>query len=165
MTGTELEALRRLLFFSRPEAAVLVGQSSERAWNFWERGDRAVPRDVADLMVNLADWRIKAIRAARYAIQEAPAGRGEPESIALVWYATQIDWMSLEGREPHLWRPHCSVIASLLASEPLANLVEFDGPAYSAWLAGREDSETMRSQWAGRVAPHNGKFKKTSKSA
>lgn len=31
-------------------------------------------------------------------------------------------------------------------------LVEFDGRAYAAWLAGRPDNETARSQWAAAVA-------------
>jgi hypothetical protein len=148
MTGIELEALRRLLFFSRPEAAALVGEASERAWNLWESGQRQVPADVADRMVQLVEWRAQALQTARAAIQDAQAAHGEPIGIALVWYSRVEDWMSLAGREPWLWRPHCSVMAELVATEPLADLAAFDGPAYAHWLAGRPDDEQMRSAWA-----------------
>ena len=48
MQGAELEALRRLLFFSPPEAAALISGTSEQAWRRWESGARAVPDDVEE---------------------------------------------------------------------------------------------------------------------
>lgn len=146
MKSFELEALRRLLFFSQPEAALLVGDVGERAWRRWEEGSRAVPADVASRLRALADWRQQAIDAAVRQIAEAPPAA----QIALLWYADLDDWASLPGREPALWRPQQSVLGALLAEfSSRIQLVRFDGPAYATWLAGRPDSETMRGLWAG----------------
>lgn len=152
MNAQTLQALRRLLFFSRQEAALLVAASdtrprgvSDRAWRQWEAGEFAVPTDVAQRITRLAEWRQSAIDAAVKQIASAPFG----SDIALVWYDSLDDWASLPGREPVLWRPQQSVCAALLAEFPgRLRLVNFNVPAYSAWLAGREDSETKRSQWA-----------------
>jgi hypothetical protein len=144
----ELEALRRLLFFSQPEAALLVGDVGERAWRRWEEGSRAVPADVASRLRGLADWRQQAIDAAVRQIAESPPAA----QIALLWYADLDDlddWATLPGREPALWRPQQSVLAALLAEfASRIRLVPFDGPNYAAWLAGRPDSETLRGLWA-----------------
>lgn len=145
MKSFELEALRRLLFFSQPEAALLVGDVGERAWRRWEEGSRAVPADVASRLRGLADWRQQAIDAAVRQIAEAPPAA----QIALLWYADLEDWATLPGREPALWRPQQSVLAALLAEfADRIRLVPFDGLAYAAWLARRPDSEAMRGHWA-----------------
>lgn len=148
MTQTELEALRRLLFFSPPEAAMLVGGVSEQAWRRWEAGARKVPDDVASRMSDLARWRAAAIEASARQIGEAP-----PDAqLALVWYDTLDDWATLPGRDPAFWRPQQSVCAALLARFPgRLRLVRFDPPAYAAWLAGRQDGESMRGAWAASI--------------
>lgn len=144
MKSVELEALRRLLFFSPPEAATLVSQTSEQAWRRWESGARGVPADVAARVRALADWRQRAIDAAVRQIVAAPDGA----AIGLLWYSSLDDWASLPGREPQFWRPQQSVIAALVAEfSSRVNLVVFDGPRYSAWLNGRIDSEAMRASW------------------
>lgn len=145
MKSTDLEALRRLLFLSPPEAAAFISGTSEQAWRRWESGARSVPDDVASAILALAEWRQQAIDAAVKQIATAPEAAG----VALVWYDTLDDWATLAGREPSQWRPQQSVCASLVAEFPgRISLVRFDGPAYAAWLAGRTDSETMRSLWA-----------------
>lgn len=145
MKSFELEALRRLLFFSPPEAGLLVSQTSEQAWRRWEAGSRAVPADVAERILGLVDWRQRAIDAAIKQIAAAPAESG----VTLLWYDSLDDWATLPGREPVLWRPQQSVLAALLGEFPSrVALVGFDAPAYAAWLAGRPDGEAMRSQWA-----------------
>lgn len=149
MKPYELEALRRLLFFSPPEAAALIGGVAEQTWRRWEAGRRAVPADVAGRLRDLADWRLAAIDAAARQVAAAPA----TASVALVWYNTLDDWATLPGREPALWRPQQSVSAALLAefSERIA-MVRFDAPAYANWLAGRDDGEHMRAVWASSAA-------------
>jgi len=148
MRNAELEALRRLLFFSPPEAAMLVGGVSEQAWRRWEAGTRKVPSDVAIRISELAQWREAAIESSARQIGEAP-----PDAqLAIVWYDTLDDWATLPNREPAFWRPQQSVCASLLAKFPSRlRLVRFDTPAYAAWLAGRQDSESMRGAWAATV--------------
>lgn len=141
----ELEATRRLLFFSPPEAASMVSETSEQAWRRWESGARKVPDDVVKRMMDLIEWRQAAIAAT---VKQASAAPMEA-SISLIWYESLNDWATLPGREPALWRPQQSVCAALLAEFPgRLRLVSFDGPAYSAWLGQREDSETMRGAWA-----------------
>lgn len=152
MTSATLQALRRLLFFSRPEAAAMIAASherpagvSDRAWRMWEDGDRATPSDVAASIDKLAEWRQSAIDAAVKQISAAPA----EADIALIWYESMDDWATLPGREPILWRPQQSVCAALVAEFPgRVKLVSFDGPAFAEWLQGNPDNETARSTWA-----------------
>lgn len=143
MTPATLQALRRLLFFSVEEAAAMIGGVSPRSWQFWERGDRTIPDDVIATLQRLCAWRQKAIAAGSVQMAKAPIGT----ELALIWYATLNDWTSMAGREPELWRPHCSVVAELAARHG-AQLVTFDGPAYAAWLGRRVDSEILRGAWA-----------------
>lgn len=145
MTPTTLQALRRLLFFSRPEAAELVGGVTERSWNFWESGDRPIPADVIERINDLVLWRESAIHAATHQILDAdiPANT----DVYLVWYDKLDDWMSLPGRKPELWRPQCSVVAQICADID-AIAVPFDAHDYQNWLDKRADSESMRAQWA-----------------
>lgn len=145
MKSFELEAARRLLFFSPPESAAMVSDTSEQAWRRWESGSRKVPDDVVQRMTDLIEWRQAAIDATIKQISAAP----KEASIALIWYDSLDDWATLPGREPALWRPQQSVCAAVLAEFPgRLHLIRFDAPAYSAWLGGQPDSETMRSQWA-----------------
>lgn len=154
MTPATLQALRRLLFFSVEEAARLVAAAAEhpqgvapRSWQYWERGERPIPADVADTLHRLYAWRAQAIAAADASIRDLQARHGPQADVVLVWYQTLDDWATLPDREALLWRPQCSVVAEL-AARYCAPLVSFDGPAYAAWLGKRKDSEVMRGEWA-----------------
>jgi len=149
VTPATLQALRRLLFFSVPEAAALIGGVTERSWRLWEDGGRPVPEDVADTILALIAWRAQAIATASAALTDLQARHGPASGAALVWYARLDDWATLPGREPAQWRPHCSACAEMVARHG-ARLVEFDGPVYAAWLGKRKDSEAMRGAWAAR---------------
>lgn len=152
MTPATIQALRRLLFFSVEEAATLIGGVSQRSWQFWERGDRTIPEDVIEHIRSLCAWRAQALTTAENQIAALQARHGPAASVALIWYQSLDDWTTLPGREPALWRPQQSVCAAVLAEFPdRLRLVRFDPPAYSAWLAERQDSETMRGQWAAAV--------------
>lgn len=152
MKHIELEALRRLLFFSPPEAASLIGDASEQAWRRWESGARKVPDDVAQRIADLVQWRQAAIDAAVKQISTAPPDT----TIDLIWYDSLDDWATLPNREQVLWRPQQSVCAALLAEFPgRLCLVRFNLPAYAAWLAGRQDGEEMRGQWAAEMHNRN----------
>lgn len=145
MTPTELQALRRLLFFPVDEAARFIGGVSPRSWQYWERGERQIPEEVRREIVRLCRWRADAIRTtdAQIAALRSKHGSGR---VSLIWYRSLEDWLTLD-REPVLWRPHCSVVAEIVARHG-ARLVPFDAPSYAAWLDGREDTEVMRSEWA-----------------
>ena len=160
MNAATLQALRRLLFFSRPEAAALIGASmsrprgvSDRAWRMFEAGDLPVPGDIAERIVELVRWRESALAAAEAQIdimrQRMPPGASF--DMALCWYCSLDDWMTLSGREPIQFRPQQSVLAELAARHG-ARMVRFNAQDYAQWLGGREDSEAMRAAWAGETA-------------
>lgn len=153
MNNLELQSLRHLLFFSVPEAALLVAASpdriagvQERTWRRWEDGTVPVPENIAKRMLELREWRNRALIAMRGQISTMRQQYGDAAEIKLCWYATLDDWASLNGREPILWRPQCSVLAEAIAIG--AKLVEFDSVIYAGWLGTRADSESMRGAWA-----------------
>lgn len=132
MTPETLQALRRLLFFTRQEAAALVAASPERprgvtdrTWRLWETGEVPVPADVSATLRSLCDWRARALDAALAEIRSVRKKHGAPERISLVWYATQADWDSQPDHEPLYWRPHCSVVAAVVAAVPAVELHPF----------------------------------------
>lgn len=162
MTPATLQALRRLLFFSVEEAAELIAAGPERphgvtprSWQYWERGERPVPADVAETIRRLCAWRAQAIAAAEASMASTHARHGAASMVVLVWYRTLEDWTSLAGRLPLYWRPHCSVVAELAARHG-ACLMAFDRENYADWLGRRKDTETMRSEWAARHFPEGG---------
>lgn len=118
MTPTTLQALRRLLFFSVPEAAEHIGGVTERSWRKWEDGDRAVPDDVVKKITAMIAWRTNALTEAEAAIKDARRamrGHDEGESPVVTWYVTPQAWARAERKRPEMWRPHCSVVAELCA--------------------------------------------------
>lgn len=141
MNNIELQALRRLLFFTQQEAASLISGTSHRAWQHWEDGKRSVPVDVEREICKLAEWRCSAIDAAGKAMAHASAGA----VMRMPYYEDMIDWRG----EPVLWRPHQSACAELYVSG--VDLVLFDSVNYHQWLTGREDSESLRGAWAAQV--------------
>jgi hypothetical protein len=153
MNHLELQALRRLLFFSVPEAALLVAASpdrptgvQERTWRRWEDGTLAVPENIAAQMFELCSWRGEALAGLHGAISHAHGTHGDELDVVLLWHESLDDWLTLDGRDPILWRPQCSVVAEAVALG--ARLVQFDSMSYAKWLGKRKDSEQMRSQWA-----------------
>lgn len=155
MNNLELQSLRRLLFFSVPEAALFVAASNERidgvqerSWRRWEEGTVPVPPNIAERMMDLCKWRAQALEAMRGAITDGQADHHELD-LVMVWYDTLEGWATLDGREPVLWRPQCSVVAESVAMG--GRLVEFDSVSYAKWLAKRKDSEQMRGAWAASI--------------
>lgn len=157
MNNIELQALRRLLFFSVPEAAQWVAASddrpegvSERAWRLWEAGERPVPEDVAERLRTLAMWRQQMLAQAGSEIARAHAAHGAPADIVLVWYDDLAAWKT-KGEPDFIWRPHCSALAHLAGMYDNVRLVSFDLKTYRKWLASRADSPALRSAWAAQV--------------
>jgi hypothetical protein len=142
MSPAELEALRRMLFFSVKEAASLISNSSEQAWYRWENGLRPVPADIAKAMEQLVLWRQNAIQKA------IDAFSGHEVDIFIIWYPSLEDWISLPGRQALMYRPEQSVIAGLRVHFPhRLKLIQFDREDYDRWRSDREDSEALRIQW------------------
>jgi hypothetical protein len=157
MTPTSLKALRNLLFFTVQDAARLIAVSpdqpegvSDTAWQQWEDGSQPIPEFVVTRMNELNDWRSMALDATadNIRVQMKEKG-GTPESIFVIWYDRLEDWKSMPNREPVMWRLQQAVCAALLGMFSIVKLIPFDAQAYALWLAGREDSESLRAEWAG----------------
>ena len=129
MNKTELEAMRRLLFFSVAEAAELIGDVTPRSWQYWERGKREIPQDVFEKIKLLGEWRQSAIEALRSEIARANREQGGmPSVIELRWFEAMEDWIKTpspggEPRLPEYWRPHQSALAQILSEYGGAVLV------------------------------------------
>lgn len=155
MTPTTLQALRRLLFLSPLEAALFVAARtespqgvSEQQWLQWENGDQPVPADLARKITELVDWRATALAATADTIRQQIKDKGIPEAVFIIWYERLDDWKSLPNRDPLMWRLQQAVCAALAGMFSTVCLVPFDAAAYAAWLSGRDDTESMRAQWA-----------------
>jgi hypothetical protein len=115
MTPTTLQALRRLLFFSVPEAAEHIGHVTERSWRMWEAGERSIPDDVIECITDMIRWRARASATAEAALKEQTRKHGAPAEITLTWYTSAAAWARAEPKHPQMWRPHCSVVAEMCA--------------------------------------------------
>jgi hypothetical protein len=110
MLGSELEAFRRLLFYSRQEAGLWVAASperpngvSERAWKQWE-SSASVPEDVEATIIELLAWRRQFI-----------ANAGDLRAIA-IWTDSLESWARLHKMPDRFWRPHQSAVAAIHAA-------------------------------------------------
>ncbi|HAS6410391.1 TPA: DUF1870 family protein [Vibrio vulnificus] len=65
MTNYELKQLRRLLFLEVSEAAQFIGDCEPRTWQRWEKGDRAIPKDVIQTVQMLALSRLEYLQFER----------------------------------------------------------------------------------------------------
>ena len=159
MTPTTLRALRRLFFFTAAEAAQHIATDqnglgvSEQGWRQWESGELPIPEAVAVRMHELNEWRSLTLDATADNIRiQMREKSGTPESIFVIWYDSIEDWLTLPHRDPVMWRLQQAVCAALLGMFSIVRLIPFDRTNYIAWLAGREDSEALRAEWAASVA-------------
>ena len=124
MTSVELQAFRKLLFFTTPEAAYQLGQCSAHTWRQWESGERVIPENVSEMMHDLVHWRQQAVEAMRAEIARACSEQGAmPEVIELTWFESLSQWLNTPGpagelRDPIHWRPHQSVLAQIATEYP-----------------------------------------------
>lgn len=150
MNPTTLQAIRRLLFFTRAEAAQwIAGPSvSEELWCRWEDGSATPPEAVTQRLQELNDWRSTALAATADNIrQQIREKGGVPEAIIILWYQRLEDWTSLPHREAVMWRIQQSVCAALLGMFNTLKPIPFDAEEYCRWSNGREDSESLRAEW------------------
>lgn len=153
MTPRQLEALRKHLHFTVPEAARWVAADAERprgveerTWNRWEAGKVAIPANIAARMVELVRWR----EAAADELYDAHWRHPAQHPAVLIWYDCREDW---PGKPEH-WRPTQSAMADLLTAAVLdgrpdaLRLVPFDAHAFNRWRDGRPDTAAERLAWA-----------------
>lgn len=159
MTPTTVQALRRLLFLSLQDAAQLLAIGPDhpqgvplQQWQQWEDGKQPIPAELAQRITELVDWRSTALAATADTIRQQIKDKGIPEAVFIIWYETLNDWKSLANRDPLMWRLQQSVCAALAGMFATVRLVRFDATSYAAWLADRDDSESLRAQWASSVS-------------
>ena len=159
MSPTALQALRQLLFFNTQDAARLIAASpthpqgvTEDTWQQWECGALPIPPEIAERMKELNDWRSDALAATADNIRiQITEKSGMPDSIFVIWYDSLEDWLSLPSRDPIMWRLQQSVCAALMGMFSIVKPVRFDAAGYHAWRGEREDTESLRGEWASTV--------------
>lgn len=159
MTPTTLQALRRLLFFTVNDAASILSANQENpqgvpenTWAQWENGSLPIPERITERIRELSNWRVEALAATTDNIRiQITEKAGLPDSIFVIWYDTLEDWLSLPNRDPIMWRLQQSVCASLLGVFDIVKLVRFDANAYRQWRGSREDTESLRAEWASTI--------------
>lgn len=158
MTPAELKTIREAIGLTVPDLAAIAGVQ-ERTVRYWESGRSAVPDDVA-AQVEAIDHRLTDMAAAALRqVREATAEHGAaPQSIVLVRYRENADlWHYHPGFRPLPVTTHAALLArtrAALADLHVRMVIQYLNPAeYSQWLAGRPDSEAMRSAWAAEQIP------------
>lgn len=150
MNGATLKALRCLLFYTQSEAAAHIGGVTLRSWQYWESNSSPIPVEVIEKIYGIIQWRRQMVDEASRTLANPSiktAGTGSVGQSMVLTYGSEIDWVSLPGRLPSLWKPHCSVVAELIANYGCHTVV-FDLFAYHRWRGKRLDSESMRTAWA-----------------
>lgn len=103
MTNNELKQLRILLFLDVTEAAQHIGDCEARTWQRWEKGDRAVPVDVAQTMQMLA--------LSRFDMLQVECAEADP---MYTFFADYVDFKDKTGASVIKWRLAQSVATALL---------------------------------------------------
>ena len=154
MNNIELEAVRRFLFLSVPEAARMVSETSEAAWRKWEYGKNPVPVDVQSRLRMMLEYREGVVDMLDGSIgkilDESETGE---LNIPLIWYDSVDDFLTY-SEYPMFWRPYCSAISEICASYHSIHLVKFNQKSYHEWLNSKQDNEDMRLKWAASKIKH-----------
>lgn len=154
-SSADLQALRRLMFYSVEDAARFLASSPDRpegveprSWQAWERG-RRIPQDVQSSLSAAMAYRASVIeRYTRWLGGLAPM-----QPVGLAWFSTIEDWCvtakGMPDRAPGNWRPFCSALADLRVRHPNVRLVAFDSPSFYAWIAAQTEIDSFSCDvWA-----------------
>lgn len=152
LAPAQLQALRRLLHYSAPEAARWVAADDERqtgveerTWNRWEAGARPGPPNIAARLLELVAWRAQRLAELRQLAQH-------PQPLVLAWHDDADDW----PEHGALRRPAQSAAAQLLAELGPARvqLAPFDATGFRAWRGAAAGRVTLRDHdaWAAAAA-------------
>jgi transcriptional regulator with XRE-family HTH domain len=154
MTPAELKTIREAVGLSVPDLAALAGVQ-ERSVRYWESGRSAVPDDVASIVTRLDQQLAGTTRQLVDLVREQIQAMGgqAPADIVLLRYRENADlWRFRPDMKPFPTATHGALLARCRAG--LADLhvktriVYMEPDAYNQWLAGREDGDALRSEWA-----------------
>lgn len=109
LNNHELQAMRKMLMLDVSEAAELIGNVSNRTWQYWEAGRSPVPEDV--------DTEIYALKSQLNECIDGIVEAGE-ENNNLQWYHTFEEFLrDYPGQNKVWWKLHQAVCAELFANE------------------------------------------------
>ncbi|MDR1310752.1 MAG: hypothetical protein LBK01_02595 [Burkholderiaceae bacterium] len=155
MTPAEFKTLREFLGLSRSWLAARLGVSLVALLS-WE-SDTAVPSRVEAFLLAIEEQIEQNVSAMLDSIAKLKAQPGaESMVISLLRYRDDGDlWRYREDMHPLPASCHAAMLSMLrrgLRGMQVRNRIIYMSPmAYTAWLAGRVDSEEMRSAWAAQV--------------
>jgi len=152
MTPAEFKTIRESLGLTAQWIAANAGVKLRTA-QYWEAGRMAVPADVASMLDRIDKILDSAVAQAVAHIDELAEHHGAPPEITLVRYRTDADlWRFRPDMKPLPAATHAAMLSRLrrvLWSRSIPSVIEFlDPDEYTTWLAGRQDTETERANWA-----------------
>jgi len=158
MNHVELEATRRLLFYSVEEAAQVIGNVTPEKWLNWESGKVPIPGKVEDLILDVLEEYLFHLESHIAEFEDKIHNQGA-KSVALVWYSFE-DYLSRPDSKfnlsPEFWRPQHAICAQLKMAYPdFVHIVKFDVVKYKKWLGTRNDSDESRGEWSTLQVPTN----------
>lgn len=121
---------------------------------YWESGHMPVPADVAQQVQTTEESIEHAVSHAIDQVRKAIKQHGAaPESVSLLRYRTDEElWAfrpDMRGLPATCHAALISRVRRALWAEGAHSVIQFMDPrAYHDWLAGREDTEALRSAWA-----------------
>lgn len=89
LPSLDIRAVRQLMFYTVPEAAALIGKTSEQNWAAYESGEAAMPESIAELFCAILDWRKSTLMGSQTWLK----AHGDT-NLCLLWYETLDDWNS-----------------------------------------------------------------------
>jgi DNA-binding XRE family transcriptional regulator len=108
MKNIELQAARKLLMLETKEAAELIGTVSTRTWQYWEKGQYAIPDDVAGQIEDLIQLRSDMMERRKKEAEQAG------DDYTINYYRTIEDFKHATGKDNVvMWRLTQSVAATL----------------------------------------------------
>lgn len=154
MNGTELKTLRQSLFLSVAECAALH-QVQERVYRYWEKGEWAIPDDVAARMLNLDEYADSIAQAETGLARRLRMFHDGPPCAVLVRFASDADLWAMESSAARVPAAvHAAGIdrtrRALTAEGYAVRVVTLDRAAYTEYRAGPgfTDTPENRTRWA-----------------
>lgn len=153
MSPAELKSMREFLGLTLQWVADRAGVAPRTA-QFWEAGRQRVPADVAHMLLQMDSDAQRIVIRTQYMVEDIIKQQGRPpEAIMLLRYRTDADlWQFRPDMQGWPAMAHAAIMSrvqrTLWAMGIPTGMEYMDPDAYLAWLAGRTDSEALRSAWA-----------------
>lgn len=111
LTNSELQACRKLLMLDVSEAAEIIGNVSNRTWQYWESGRSPVPADVDELVYASIQRRNDAVD--EYSQQQLE----NPDVLLQLKYYHAFEQFLADNKKATKleWRIHQSIVAAIFA--------------------------------------------------